>query len=328
MNKVSEFALKALRKTYSKVMHVPPLPKPACEHDPDVASQIIYDKLMEDKPCMIARFGSTELNMLVNYLGIKNNDRNILRYITGKSIQWWWGENFMNQIRDFSGFFPPTKEKITEFCEMMMEDMKEIDILASWRPGEVFFEKELRHSKKIHLQLLEPFWSSIPWTRILEGQKVLVVHPFAETIFTQYKKRELLFHNPDILPEFELSTIKAVQSLGGEEMDFTDWFNALNYMKSEIDKIDYDFCLIGCGAYGLPLAAYVKRMGKKAIHMGGALQLLFGIRGRRWDNPNYGVKEWGIPYGSYSSLVNEYWIRPGEDEKVKNVESVEGACYW
>lgn len=36
-------------------------------------------------------------------------------------------------------------------------------------------------------------------------------------------------------------------------------------MKSEIDKCDYDVCLIGCGAYGFPLAAHVKHKGKQAI---------------------------------------------------------------
>ena len=30
------------------------------------------------------------------------------------------------------------------------------------------------------------------------------------------------------------------------------------------------FVFLGCGAYGFPLAAHVKRMGKKAIHMGGS----------------------------------------------------------
>ena len=73
------------------------------------------------------------------------------------------------------------------------------------------------------------------------------------------------------MPDFDLITIKAVQSLGGGEQ-FQSWFDALDWMKAEIDKHDYDICLIGCGAYGFPLAAHVKRLGKKAFHLGGALQ--------------------------------------------------------
>ena len=119
-----------------------------------------------------------------------------------------------------------------------------------------------------------------------------------------------------------------MQSLGQGDPRFRDWFEALDYMKTEIDKIDYDICLIGAGAYGFPLAAHVKRRGKKALHLGGALQLLFGIIGSRWEDSNYGVKKWGIPKGKYANLINEHWVRPDEDEKPKNAMAVEGECYW
>lgn len=122
--------------------------------------------------------------------------------------------------------------------------------------------------------------------------------------------------------------IKAVQSLGEGDSRFSDWFEALRWMENEIDKRDYDVCLIGCGAYGLPLAAHVKRRGKQAIHLGGALQLLFGIKGKRWEDPMYGVKEWRIPQGSYSSLINEYWVRPDSTDTPKSSIAVEGGCYW
>lgn len=227
-----------------------------------------------------------------------------------------------------AGFFPPTKQKIEQFCELMMEDMKELDILGSWMAAESYFDK-VHHAEKVHLRLLEPFWSDSPWTSALKGKKVLVVHPFDSMIDSQYQhNRKKLFKNPEVLPDFELQTIKAVQSLGGDNNNFKDWFEALQWMKDEIDKRDYDVCLIGAGAYGFPLAAHVKRQGKKAIHLGGALQLLYGIRGKRWEDPNYGVKEWGIPAGSYSSLINEYWKRPGDEFKPANADAVEGACYW
>ena len=55
-------------------------------------------------------------------------------------------------------------------------------------------------------------------------------------------------------------------------------------MIKEIQMQEFDLCLIGCGAYGLPLAAAVKKMGKQAIHIGGSLQLLFKIKGKCWVN--------------------------------------------
>lgn len=329
MNKFSIYTLKALRKLYAKCVHTYQLPTLPKEEDPDKASDMIYDLLSSDKPCMIARFGSTELSTMINFLGVQRGKKNILKYIKGEGLDWWWNPNMMEQMQRWSGFFPPTQDKIEQFCRLMLEDAKEVDILGSWVSGEFYLKEQLRASTLVHLRLLEPFWSNNPWSRILEDKKVVVVHPFAEAIASQYENRKCLFSNPDVLPEFKnLRTVKAIQSLGGENYNFQDWFDALEWMKGEISKEDFDICLIGCGAYGFPLAAHVKRQGKKAIHLGGALQLLFGIRGKRWEDPNYGVKEWGIPYGSYSSLMNEYWVRPGNSGRPKNAEQVEGGCYW
>jgi cation diffusion facilitator CzcD-associated flavoprotein CzcO len=92
-------------------------------------------------------------------------------------------------------------------------------------------------------------------------------------------------------------------------------------MKRKIDQSDYDICIIGAGAYGFPLAAHVKRMGKKAIHLGGVTQLLFGIKGRRWvDNP--------ILFYPYINLYNEHWTYPSLEDKPTGAGKVEDACYW
>jgi hypothetical protein len=329
MKKYQILVLKSLRKVYTTLFKIKKEEKPECIQNADVASNIIYDTLLADKPCMIARFGNTELSCLVNYLGVTEDKNKFLPYIKGKTQRWWWEDAIINQMQNWSGFFPSTQDKIEQFCRLMLKDIPQVDILGSWLAEEQLFEKKLLLAEKVHLRLLEPFWSDSPWTKALEGKKVIVVHPFAETIEQQYVKRQFLFSNKEVLPTFaSFSVIKAVQTLGEGDTRFKDWFEALDFMKSEIDKLDYDVCLIGCGAYGFHLAAHVKRSGKKGIHLGGALQLLFGIKGKRWEDPNYGVKEWGIPYASYSDLMNEYWLRPDEKYKPKNAEKVEGACYW
>jgi hypothetical protein len=99
-------------------------------------------------------------------------------------------------------------------------------------------------------------------------------------------------------------------------------------MKDEIDKREYDICLLGCGAYGFPLAAHIKRRKKKAFHLGGVLQLLFGIKGNRWVNNPIHEMNSGLPIGSYVNLMNEYWIRPANQLISKNAEQVENSCYW
>jgi phytoene dehydrogenase-like protein len=88
-------------------------------------------------------------------------------------------------------------------------------------------------------------------------------------------------------------------------------------MCAQINALDFDVAIIGAGAYGLPLAAHIKRLGKKAIQLGGATQILFGIRGRRWDR---------MPF--FQGLYNEHWVRPLPEETPLNFQSVEDGCYW
>lgn len=204
-----------------------------------------------------------------------------------------------------------------QFANLMVEDMQKLDILASWRPEEIFFRKYIKSKFRIDLSVLDPRFDKNHWMRSLAGKRVLVVHPFAETILKQYENNRGKIwgeYADSILPKFSsLEVVKAVQTIAGNRSEFNTWFDALEHMKREIDKHDFDVALIGCGAYGFPLAAYVKRIGKQAIHIGGPLQLYFGIKGKRWDDKDY---------------YNEYWISPADCDKPKNMKLVENGCYW
>ena len=90
-------------------------------------------------------------------------------------------------------------------------------------------------------------------------------------------------------------------------------------MYNEAMKMDFDIAIIGCGAYGMPLAAKLKQAGKQAIHLGGATQLLFGIKGKRWVE-NYPSK--------IATLFNDAWVYPDEIEVPQAAKVVEGGCYW
>ena len=296
---------------------------------PQEASDKIYRLLASDKPCMIARFGGGELYCIANYLGVKGGPKNWLRFIRTDAEPWWWMKKRMTSMRDLSGFFPLTEDAIVRFCEMSLEDAREVDLLGSWMEKEWLVAPLIKGAEKVFLPYLEPYYAETPWTRALEGKKVVVVNFLADLMVEQYHaNRTRLFRNPDILPEFELRGVKSVLTYAGDNNGFSSWFDALRWMEDEIDKADYDICIIGCGAYGFPLAAHVKRSGKKAIHLGGATQLLFGIKGNRWEDPQYGVKEWGIPPHFYTDMFNEYWTKAGAQRKPKSADQIEGACYW
>lgn len=275
--------------------------------------------LLSEEPCMIARFGSVELQAVVDYLNPPTL-KNVFRFVRGKVPSWGYAPSTMRTMRINAGFFPASKNMLDRFGKLMLDCMPMVDMLGSWRPEEALMIQYIPNVKRVPLYALEPYYFDNPWTPALEGKRVLVVHPFEDTIRKQHEKGryEHLFADTRLTPNYELQTLKAVQSIAGNKPDeFDDWFQALDWMKSEIDKRDFDIAIIGCGAYGFPLAAHVKQIGKKAIHLGGAVQNLFGIDSLAMrDNDRK------------KSLVNEYWIRPSDTETPKNHNLVENGRYW
>lgn len=230
-------------------------------------------------------------------------------------------EKTLNQMKNCSGFFPQNPNLLKSFTDLMKSSCTQIDLLAVWfnRMEDYVVDRYGRSCELTDLTALEPWYVEKPWTSALKGKRVLVIHPFVETIRRQYEKRGYLFENRDTLPEFKaFYTVKAVQTIAGAEDDrFENWFEALDWMFEEAMKTDFEVAIIGCGAYGFPLATRLKEAGRSAVHMGGAVQLLFGIKGKRWDR-----------HPVIGRLYNEYWVRPSDDEKPVGAEGVEGGCYW
>ena len=284
------------------------------------ASDLIKEKLLDKKPAMVCRFGSVELNCVLNYCFIHQNKTLLSKstsYLTGKTKAFWWEAETIETMCNNAGFFPKSTPLLEKFSELMLEDMKQVDVLGSWLLEESFIDSYMPNAVKVRLPDLEPYYHQNPWTEALAGKTVLVIHPYEASILAQYKKRNFLFENKKILPDFNLKTIKAVQSIANNKTEFSNWFDALHSMFEKIEKTDFDIAIIGCGAYGFSLAAHVKRLGKKAVHLGGATQLLFGIKGKRWEDHDY-----------ISKLMNENWIKPLPIEYPANFTKVEDGCYW
>lgn len=265
---------------------------------------VIEQIIQSGKPTMIARCGATEMRCIDEYL-----------------TQRTFSEKIKKEIQELSGVFPATDKLLEKFCEYYMECIEQADVLALWGVGaenKVVKTRCGKNTRYCKLEALEPYYFEHPWSEVLKGKKVLVVHPFVESIQRQYQQREKLFADKNVLPTFDsLTCVKAVQSIAGEKTEFDTWFDALDFMEKQIVKVDFDVAIIGAGAYSLPLAAYVKKIGKISVQMSGSTQILFGIKGKRWDN---------IP--EVSKYFNEYWIKPSDNETPKYSKKVEGGSYW
>ena len=288
------------------------------------ASDAIKALIEKDKPCLVARFGWLEMEATLRGLDIrdfkKSPVRQLCKFMLGESGPFWWDNSIRANLVWTAGYFPETNDALMRFSEQVCKDIGAVDLLASYVGG----EKRLCHRfspeiKAFDLGDYEPYWHDNPWTSALEGKTVLVINPFAKSIKNQYAQRERLFENPRALPRFNLKTYKSVSSLGCQKTPFKNWFEALSHMCDEVSKIDFDVALIGAGAYGMSLGAFIKReLGRKALHTGGMTQLIFGIKGKRWDEiPKYREK-----------LYNNYWIRPLAEETIPNAKTVESGGYW
>lgn len=261
---------------------------------------------------LISRIGHTELAALKYYLKARNGQKKPKPYPV----------KIKQMIQNNAGFFPATDTLVDDFCKLYIKSIKEVDLMGVWfNDGEWTVCKEFcPGAKLVEIGCLEAFRWKNPWSSLLKGRKVLVVHPFVETIESQYRRHQKqIFRDPEVLPEFELKTIKAVQSIAGVNSGFTTWFEAYESMCHQIDSVEFDIALIGAGAYGLPLGAHVKRLGKSAIHLGGVTQMFFGIIGKRWECEYTNI---------FQSLVNSYWVRPSDSEKPVGFNQVESGCYW
>ena len=266
-------------------------------------NQYIQKMIIEGGPAFVARGGATEMRCIGEYLkGGKFSDK------------------IVEEISTLSGVFPNDTPTLKKFCEIYMSAISYANLVSLWGVGaeSKVVHTYCRNAKFTTLHALEPYYFEQPWSAALAGKRVLIVHPFKKSIELQYKRREKLYPEKDILPEFKaLECVKAVQSIAGEKTEYGSWFEALEHMKQEISDKDFDIAIIGAGAYGLPLAAYCKEIGKQAVQMSGATQLLFGIKGTRWDN-----------HPIISKFYNEAWIRPDKSETPNRMEKVEGGSYW
>ena len=100
---------------------------------------------------------------------------------------------------------------------------------------------------------------------------------------------------------------------------------------TEWDPKENDVALLGCGPIGLPLARVGAAKGVSTIYLGGIIQLLFGIAGRRYlEKVHKGAEVGGLAKSVFrkQGMVNEHWIRPLDSETPRNFHDQEGGAYW
>jgi hypothetical protein len=271
--------------------------------DLTTSDAMLKNAILSGEPFAAIRIGAVEMGAIHNYeriqLGLMKSFKPSVRY----------------SMKNNAGFFPTDDKNLTYYAKHFIKDAPKTDLLGiSGLHMEKYMAKRyFSNAEYLLYEAFEPLRGT--WIQALEGKKVLVISPFADQIKQQYQQKDELFPE-GVLPAFELITYPAVISLGKATPEYPTWFEALDAMKVDILKLDFDLALIGAGAYGSHLAWFIKSsLRKPAIQTGGATQTLFGLLGRRWEKRPH-----------VSQYVNDFWKRP--ERKPDGYEDVEHGAYW
>lgn len=272
----------------------------------EAGNDLVATVLETGKPAAIAKIGSLELEATRAYLNETNDDRRYRRLFA--------------KLHHIAGIFPPTTTAVDAFSKTYLDCLRMIDVLAVWynRGEPEVAQTYCEDAALVELTALEPYFHAAPWSRVLEGKRVLILHPFARTIAQQLQRSQEIWRDrPAVLPKFQASFITAPLSDALVKSRYPTWSVALEALMGQMDKEEFDIAIIGAGAFSLPLCVHAKRLGKIGVHLGGATQILFGVRGGRWDS---------LP--EFHGFFNDAWVRPSPEETPENVHSVERGCYW
>jgi hypothetical protein len=276
------------------------------------------------KPFFVGRNGSTEMEVLYwwyTHMGVRSPLPQAL----------------IDKLSKVSGIWPATQESVADWVAAYVAALGSLDgVAAGWFQPFIQFEQRLLNMScplafRTPLRSLEPYYVEPDnrWSAALEGKRVAVVSSFADTIQQQVAKLDgpwTSVASPETLlpPTTTWLTVRshyppciAEEGPCAWPEGVDDWNAAVNYLLEKVLATGAKIALVGCGALGIILGARLKHHGVSVIVMGGAIQVLFGIKGKRWRT-----------HSVISTFWNSEWVLPSSDETPGGAATIEGGCYW
>ena len=223
-----------------------------------------------------------------------------------------------------AGVLAKTSRQIDNFAFSHLNAIRGADAMVTFPWTEwLAATPAVRHLRPIEHEAFNPINAVLadiePWTKSLKGKKVAVVSSFSDSIARQVRRlhsvslANVLFENCEIIPIPSPVTFAGAQSESSWEIGF-------QRLTERVSSVDYDVLLASAGAYGPLITDFAKTSSRVGIHVGGVLQLFFGISGRRWGPLVQGISN------HLGGLQN--WVAPQRTERPPKFRSVESGAYW
>lgn len=276
---------------------------------PDSASEKIATAIAHNTPFLAGKIGSNEQLLILWAAGIPID--------LPLGLKWRVSFQETDACATNAGVQPYTQDSYRELHKLFVPSLGATDLLGLFKlPREQKIRETFAPNSLVCQQnYLTPFFANSPWTQTLASKRVFLVSPFLDLFRKQLKQRNLIWPHCEFLPDLSIDGYQFPYLIDPD--CHLSWQLVYQDVLAKMRESNFDVALFGCGALGFPLAYQAKRLGKVGIHLGGPLQLLFGISGKRYKQHPY-----------YSQYINDHWISPPKASRPSNYTAVEDGCYW
>jgi len=266
---------------------------------PLIYSTIISDFVNAPNGYLIVRMGNVEIEAILTNTIIPKLLNNAGFYYTSENTKI---DEFNNWKREYIDAIKNSN------CIFHVITCPSFQITMDFLTNEKIFKPILPYREDCEFYL-----EIIHFLTFKNNVKIGIVTYFKEDIEKQLECINKI--NKDFpMKKENIVLFKSYQSITGNR-PHTCHSETLYTLQKECLRDDIRHYFLSCGSYGLPLGNFLKKNKKNVIYVGGILQCLFGLIGKRWaDRENIKPR------------INEFWKTP--EMKPNNYTDVENGCYW
>jgi hypothetical protein len=276
-----------------------------------LTANLLGNFIESSDPKLVVRLGFTEARILESYL---SNEE--ISAVT--RVQAWTG----------AGVWPPTVKTAGVFARQYLDSLTSAHLIGVFEGMRVpnllqTLGASNPKQKRTNASYFDPFHrinqESENWLTSVSNKRILIVHPMAKSIQLQRDRLNGLHRSLDFSPASVETFIPPMTN--GLKVSLKSFDDHLKYssqaLREKIRNYKTSLLILGAGSYGVPLAKVGYSEGVTSLHIGGCLQLLFGIMGRRWaqfeEVKNQMTGQWlralleSPPFGSFLIEKSTYW---------------------
>jgi hypothetical protein len=238
------------------------------------------------------------------------------------------------ELDNNAGIHITSNESLKEYATELVQAYEACSMIGEWPTtgevfqvtgaGQQFIARRTPSIQKCSALSLEPYYlppTDLTWMSALKGKRILILHPFVHTFQKQLEHLRDLYPTRAWFEGCEFQFIRPPVTFAGNHQKI-DWKihceTCIKQLREHHRATPFDVALVGAGGYGMLLSHFIFReLGSHVVYVGGALQLFFGVIGKRWFTNQ-----------PIMALVNDHWTRPLKEDQPTDYQRIEKGCYW